>query len=214
MVAGYVGTEAAADWVTSRFWFAIFWVLGVPVGFSLGMWAELCGGPPLVWPLAGAAWGAALAAAVRSNIAARTADRTASAALKELRGYPVRFSCPVWPGQAAWARALANADRQHEAHVRLAKEVGVAPAIEHLVHQKRAAQRLARIALRLAGFLLGFVLAVLGAFLTGQTKSGGVLAVFAVAVLVSILAPIPFRQRFDAVVETFRCEVTQELAAG
>ena len=174
-----------------------------PLGLSLGIWVQTAPGPLLLWIAAGAAWGTGLAALVYSITASRDADRTASVVLTEIRGYRMKFSCPISP-RAFWARALARAGQEHEAHVGLTNEVGVSSAVELLAQARRSAQRPTRIVLRLVGFLVGFVFALVVAIILGQTTSAGVLAVFAVACSASVLAPIPFRSRFDAAIGTFR----------
>ncbi len=124
------------------------------------------------------------------------------------------FSCPIRPSDFYWKRAVQRADAEHEAHISLAREIGIASAVEQLVREKRSGQTLTRVALRLFGFLMGFILGVFVAFLVGQTKSAGVLAVFGAACLWGVLAPIPFRKPLSAAVETFRGEIVQELSSA
>jgi hypothetical protein len=196
-IAGYVGPDAAALWVSSRFWFLVAWVLAAPVGLSCLLLAETPRAPSALWVAAGACWIGALPFGTRSLVNAGAATRSASAFLSETRGYRMEVSLPITPLASQWIRAVRRADAQHEAHVQLAQTAGITAAIDQLVERRRAERRLWWVALAVVGFLLGFVVGVLGAFAVGQTQSLGVFLVFVFATGCACALPYLLRPRFE-----------------
>jgi len=98
-IAGYVGPDAAALWVSSRFWFLVAWVLAAPVGLSCLLLAETPRAPSALWVAAGACWIGALPFGTRSLVKAGAATRSASAFLSETVATAWRFHCRSlrWP---------------------------------------------------------------------------------------------------------------------
>ena len=211
-VAGCVGQEAARTWVRSRFWYAVAWILAVPIGLTLCLCAEFSASPALVWVGASVSWVAAAVFGVMSGLVGRTADAAASRYLADLRGHRMNVSCPIRPWESQWSAAIARAEAEHNHHVSLAQRAGSSAAIEHLVDEKRASQGVARVALFLIGFLFGFGAGAVIAFMLGQTKSIGVLLVFISASLCGFLLPLSLSARFRRAVDVYRRDVTQELA--
>jgi hypothetical protein len=210
-IAGYVGPDAAALWVSSRFWFLVGWVLAAPVGLSCLLLAETPRAPSALWVAAGACWIGALPFGTRSLVNAGAATRSASAFLSETRGYRMEVSLPITPLASQWIRAVRRADAQHEAHVQLAQTAGITAAIDQLVERRRAERRLWWVALAVVGFLLGFVVGVLGAFAVGQTQSLGVFLVFVFATGCACALPYLLRPRFEGAFARYRAEIAAEL---
>jgi hypothetical protein len=212
-VAEYIGPDAATLWVSSRFWWAVAWILWVPVGLSSAIVAELPGSPGILWLVPAASSVGALILGTKSLAAAKATNSQACTYVSGVRGYRMSISCPITSWQLQWARALAKAEDEHQAHVRLARTVGVAAALEQIVEEKQSSQVPSRIALGLTGFLAGFVLGVLVAFVVGQTESLGVFLVFLGACLCGILLPVVFGSRFRRTLDSYRAEVAKELSA-
>ncbi len=210
-IAGYVGPDAAALWVSSRFWFLVAWVLAVPFGLSCLLLAEAPRAPSALWAAAGACWIGALPFGTRSLVKAGAARRSASAFLSETRGYRMEVSLPITPLASQWTRAVRRADAQHEAHVQLAQTAGITAAVDQLVKSRRAERRLWWVALALVGFLLGFVVGVLGAFAVGQTQSLGVFVVFVFATGCAGALQLLLRPRFERSFDRYRGEIVEEL---
>lgn len=211
-VAEYIGQDAATLWVRSRFWWAAAWILWVPVGLSSAIVAELPGTPRILWLVTAASSVGALILGTKSLAAAKAANSQACTYVSGVRGYRMSISCPITSWQWQWARALAKAEDEHQAHVRLARTAGVAAALEQIVEEKQSSQVPSRIALGLIGFLAGFVLGVLVAFVVGQTESLGVFLVFLGACLCGVLLPVLFGSRFRRTLDAYRAEVAKELS--
>jgi hypothetical protein len=211
-VAQYIGPSAASVWVRSRFWWTAAWILWVPLGLSCVILAQLPGWPHVLWLVTAASSLAGLGLGLKSVVSAGAANRQASAYLSAMRGYRMSMANPVTSQDHQWARALAKAEDEHQAHLRLAHTVGVHNALEQLVRRKRSSQGPLHIALGLSGFLVGFVLGVVIAFAVGQTKSLGVLTVFIAACLAGFLLPALFRSRFRRALDEYRSEVAIELS--
>jgi hypothetical protein len=212
-VAQYVGSSAATLWVCSRFWWLAAWILCVPVGLSCAIFGQLSGSPGILWLLAAASTLGALGLGIKSIATASAANRQASAYLSGMRGYRMSVTCPITSWRIQWARALARAEDEHQAHLRLAETAGIALAFRQLVRRKRSAQGPSRIALGLIGLLVGFVFGVMVAFAVGQTKSLGVLVVFVTACLGGFVLPMLFRSWFRRTLDEYRAEVARELSA-
>src|SRR5579863_6365021 len=80
-IAGYVGIDAAALWVSSRFWYVVAWTLAAPVGLGCTFLAETAGTPTALWIAAGAAWVGAVPFGWQSFAKASAARKSASAFL-------------------------------------------------------------------------------------------------------------------------------------
>ena len=212
-IAGHIGAEATAVWVRSRFLYAVAYVLAVPLGLTACLWAELS---PLgvLWVVATLSWVGAAPLAAKSIVTATEANRIASAYLSSTRGYRMAVSCPITSWDWQWVRAIARADDEHAAHIRMAQTVGTDIAIEQLVERKRQAHRVTRVALGLIGFLGGFVVGVVLAFAVGQTESLGVFLVFTGASAAAFGLPYAFHTRFTRAVIAYKGDVTQELSTG
>ena len=189
----------------------VAWVLGVPLGLSCALFAELPRSPSALWLAAGASWTGALPFGRLSLLKGRAADRSASAYLSAIRGYRMKVSLPITPLTSQWTRTVTRADAEHEAHVQLAQRAGIAVAIDQLVEQKRDERRLWRVALALIGFLTGFAVGVLGAFAVGETQSLGVFVVFIFALGCAYALPRLLRPTFERAFDRYRAEITQEL---
>jgi len=211
-IAGYIGNDAAALWVRSRFWYLVAWILWAPIGLTCFVLASSSSSPGPLWLVVGVAWPGGLAFGALSIATGSAADKVASAFLSEIRGYRMSISCPITLLPSQWTRAVARADTAHQAHVELARTAGTAAAIDQLVEQRKVERRLWPVALALVGFLGGFVLGVLVAFLINQTKSLGVLLVFCCAFLCAYGLPRLLRPRFERASQRYRAELTAELS--
>lgn len=212
-IAGHIGTDAAALWVESRFWYAIAWLLAVPIGLTACLWAELSG-PGILWAAAALCWTGAAPIATRSILTGRTAEGVASAHLTEVRGHRMAVSCPITSWEWQWTRALARAENEHAAHIRLAQTAGVRSALSQIIERKRYGLRLYRVALGLVGFLVCFVVGVVLAFVAGQTRSLGVFLVFSGAFAAALVVPYLFRGRFDRALDRYGAEISEELSTA
>jgi hypothetical protein len=211
-IASHIGPAASVLWLTSRFWYALGWVLAVPLGLTFCFWAESTGSPLVLWLAAGASWAGASALWVASVVIGRAGDTAASAYVSVALGFRARVSCPLYLRQFQWERTLARIESEHREHLRLAQEIGVGPAIDRIVNAKQNSQALGCLALSLIGFLAGFGLGCLVAFAVGQTESLGVFLVFVTGCACALALPLAFRSRFTAALERYRSEIGQELA--
>ena len=123
----------------------------------------------------------------------------------------MEVSLPITPLASQWIRAVRRADARHDAHVQLAQTAGITAAIDQLVERRRAERRLWWVALAVVGFLLGFVVGVLGAFAVGQTQSLVVFLVFVFATGCACALPYLLRPRFEGAFARYRAEIAAEL---
>ena len=209
-IASYIGADGAALWVRSCFLYLVAWVLAA-VGFCCLVLAETPGSPSVLWVVAGACWCGCIPFGWLSLIAGSAASRVASAYLSKTHGYRMRVSCPIASLRSQWERMVLRAEKEHTAHVQLARVVGVPKAIDQLVEERQEQRRTWWVVLGLLGFLGGFIVGVASAFLVGQTQSLGVFVVFLFAVFCSGAVPWLFRSRFRLAYERYRSELIDEL---
>ncbi len=212
-IAGYVGPDAAALWVSSRFWYVVAWTLAGPLGLGCTFLAET-GSPAALWIAAGAAWAAAVPFGWQSLAKASAARKAASLFLTQNRGYRMEVQLPVTPWAFQWTRVVERADEEHGAHVELARTAGVHAAIDQLVERRRAERRLWWVALALFGLLAGIVIGGLVAVAIGQTKSLGVFILFVSAIAGACALPYLLYGRHERALDKYRVELTEELGQG
>jgi hypothetical protein len=210
-IAGYVGPDAAALWVTSRFRYLVAWVFGMPIAWSCALLAETGRFPTVLWSAAAASWIGCVAFGVLWLRAAGAASTSAAAYLSQIHGYRIEVSLPLTPWPSQWTRVVRRAEAEHESRVQLAQSAGLAAAVEQLVERRRASRRLWWLALALIGFLLGFIVGVLGAFAVGQTESLGVFVVFVFALCCAGVLPYSLHSKSERALDRYRADVTSEL---